>query len=39
MEIINIFAEEQDMRRIFEAVIEGTASEADKVKLIEWIER
>ena len=39
MEIINIFAEEQEMRRLFEAVIEGTASEADKAKLVEWIER
>lgn len=39
MPFVNIAAEEREMRSIFEAVLEGTASDADKAKLIEWIER
>lgn len=39
MPFVNIFAEEKEMRRIFEAVIEGTATAEEKAKLIEWIEQ
>ena len=39
MPFVNIRAEEREMRRIFEAVLEGTASEAEKAKLIEWIDQ
>lgn len=37
MKFVNIFAEEQEMRTIFEAVIEGTATEEEKAKLVEFI--